>query len=86
MTCMGLDRFVTLDRVVIRIWTPSGFEITEDDYNAFIQEIKEGEFHLLDHDSVGWGVVYLTFCPENNEQEGLRTFCANVLGKYLKEV
>ena len=64
----------------------SGFEITEDDYNAFIQEIKEGEFHLLDHDSVGWGVVYLTFCPENNEQEGLRAFCANVLGKYLKEV
>ena len=89
MGMMGVESFVEIDRVIVRINIPSGFSVGsddgDDDYADFIADIESGDTYLLDHDSVGMNVVYLTFFKESGGLDELRKFCADVLSKHLVE-
>ena len=89
MGMMGVESFVEIDRVIVRINIPSGFSIgsddSDDDYVDFIADVEDGDPFLLDHDSVGMNLVYLTFSPEGGNLEEIRKFCADVLSRHLTE-
>ena len=85
---MGLDRFVELDRLIIRISIPTGFDVgkNDDDYNKFISDISRCRARLLGHDSVGYETLYLTFLPDGVGQEEILAFCRDVFAKHLIEI